>query len=591
MEINEIKTGNNLADFLNLQRKTITHILYNRHVESYYHSFKIPKKSGGYREINAPKDELKIVQKRIANSLYEYRDYICVMENKKLNISHAFERNKNIVSNAIIHRNKRYIINIDLKDFFDSFHFGRVMGFFKNNKYFKMPKEVAIVMAQLVCYNGKLPQGAPTSPVITNFICNILDYRILQIAKKYRLDYTRYADDLTFSTNIKNWDNQFEEFIKKLEKIIKESGFQINEKKTRISYFYSKQLVTGLIVNKKINVEHIYYKKIRAMAHELYTKGKFYISEEEEYKGEKAIRKLEGCFSFINEIDKYNNKLKNNTNKKFFKLCSREKEFQKFLFYKYFYYNFNPLIITEGKTDILYIKAALKNLYEEYPDLIEKDEKGKFKFKISFFKRTNRLSFFFNISIDGADTMKNIYKFYTNSEYFNYFEYFYKIAHCKPKQPVILIFDNELNSKDKPLFKFKKVCKLKLDKYENGFNEKIIENGNLFLLTNQLVENKDESEIEDLFSKEVLEHQINGKSFSRETKFDTEKYYGKDKFSKYIYNNYNQIDFSNFRIILNNINEAVNLFKKRKIKKYMKSSNIKKLKNKKRNISILSSKV
>ena len=158
--------------------------------------------------------------------------------------------------------------------------------------------------------------------------------------------------------------------------------------------------------------------------------------------------------------------------------------------------------------------------------------------------------------------MKNIYKFYTNSEYFNYFEYFYKIAHCKPKQPVILIFDNELNSKDKPLFKFKKVCKLKLDKYENGFNKKIIENGNLFLLTNQLVENKDESEIEDLFSKEVLEHQINGKSFSRETKFDTEKYYGKDKFSKYIYNNYNQIDFSNFRIILNNINEAVNLFKK-----------------------------
>lgn len=101
----------------------------------------------------------------------------------------------------MIHKNKRYILNIDLENFFNSFHFGRVMGYFNKNRYFNFDKKMSIIIAQLCCLNGALPQGAPTSPIISNLICRIFDYRILKITKKYKLNYTRYADDLTFSTN------------------------------------------------------------------------------------------------------------------------------------------------------------------------------------------------------------------------------------------------------------------------------------------------------------------------------------------------------------------------------------------------------
>lgn len=559
MELNEIKTRNELADFLHIERKTLTNVLYNKHVDSYYYSFEIPKKSGGTRKIHAPQNVLKIIQKKLSIALYNYRDYICKENKINLNISHAFERNKGIITNAYIHKNKRYIINIDLKDFFDSFHFGRVRGFFKNNKYFQLPLEVSTIIAQLVCYKGKLPQGAPTSPIITNFICNVLDYKILQLAKKYHLDYTRYADDLTFSTNDKKFLDKYEQFYNSLNRIISQNGFEINSKKTRIVYYNSRQTVTGLVVNKKININHLYYKNVRAMANNLYKNGSFFIDE-----NEGNIAQLEGRFSFINEVDKYNNKynnmIQNKAEKKFFKLCSREKEFQKFLFYKYFYMNSKPLIITEGKTDRNYIIAALKNLYKEYPKLIEKKTNGKFDFKVSFLKRSKRLSFYFNMSIDGADSMRSIYCFYSDydnkTNYPNYFEYFNNISWSKAKNPVILVFDNELKTKGKPLNKFSEMCKCRLDGFEKGGNVKVIDNGNLYLVTHQIVKGK-ESEIEDLFDSETLKHKINGKEFCRKSEFNVNKYYGKDHFSQYILSNYENIDFSNFKPLLDNINEII----------------------------------
>lgn len=114
------------------------------------------------------------------------------------------EKGKSFITNAQIHRNKRFVINVDLENFFDSFHFGRVRGYFMKNKNYQCSEEVATTIAQIACYEGKLPQGAPSSPIITNMICNIFDMRLLRLAKKYKLDYTRYADDLSFSTNDKN---------------------------------------------------------------------------------------------------------------------------------------------------------------------------------------------------------------------------------------------------------------------------------------------------------------------------------------------------------------------------------------------------
>ncbi|EDE2201483.1 RNA-directed DNA polymerase, partial [Listeria monocytogenes] len=197
--LKNIEDRKDLADYLNIPIKRLTYILYIKRTENLYYSFEIPKKSGGVRNIDAPKSELKALQKKLATSLTKYQEILQKSKRKAPNISHGFEKGKSIISNAKIHRNKKIVYNLDLENFFESFHFGRVRGFFEKNKDFELSTEVATIIAQLSCFNGALPQGAPSSPIITNFICRIMDMRILKLAKNYKLDYTRYADDLTFS--------------------------------------------------------------------------------------------------------------------------------------------------------------------------------------------------------------------------------------------------------------------------------------------------------------------------------------------------------------------------------------------------------
>jgi Reverse transcriptase (RNA-dependent DNA polymerase). len=556
----DITTRSELANFLGIPKKKLTHVLYIEDVNSKYRSFEIPKKNGGVRHINAPTDDLKNIQRKLADALWKYQESIWHDKGISPNLSHAFEKEKSIITNAKIHRNKRLLLNIDLENFFDSFHFGRVRGFFEKNREFQLPNEVATVIAQLTCYNGCLPQGAPSSPIITNLICQSLDVKLLRIAKKYKLDYTRYADDLTLSTNNHAFLDKQAEFYIELSKEIKSAGFSINNDKTRLQFRDSKQKVTGLIVNKKLNIDRVYYRKTKAMANSLYTKGHFEI---EGFEG--SIKQLEGRFAFIDQLDKYNNKLSDTKNHNCLKLNGREEQYRKFLFYKYFFSNDKPLIITEGKTDIVYLKAALKNLYAEYPGLITKDSDGKYLFKISFLKRSSRLCYFFKFCTDGADTMQKLYNFFDpkigdKNNFPDYLSYFNKINPSPPKNPVILVFDNELQNDKKPLSNFVRHIKL-LDEKKNVFHDelsiKLIDSSNLFLLTNPLVGVKSECEIEDLFNTETLENTINGKSFSRESKFDINRYYGKEKFSEYIYSNYKNIDFSGFKSMLDNLNQII----------------------------------
>ncbi|WP_249316573.1 retron Ec67 family RNA-directed DNA polymerase/endonuclease [Bacillus sp. FJAT-50079] len=558
MEFHDIKTRNHLADFLKIPRKNLSYLLYKRGINTLYSSFEIDKKNGGVRKINAPLAELKDIQKKLAVALYKHKK-----NNQKIknNLSHAFEKEKSIVTNAKIHRNKRLVLNIDLENFFESFHFGRVRGFFIKNNKFLLSSEVATVIAQLTCYEGKLPQGAPTSPIITNLICEILDQRLLKIAKKYKLDYTRYADDLTFSTNDKNFFDLQTAFYERLSSELIRAGFKINDKKKRLQIRDSRQVVTGLVVNKKINVKRIYYKETRAMAHQLYKEGKFEIN------GKPAnLNQLEGRFTFINQLTRYNNKLdgeKHNFNN----LSSRELQYQKFLFYKYFYANPKPIIVTEGKTDIAYLKASLKNLYNEYPNLITKNIDGSFEFKVSFLNKTKRLAYFLGIFQDGGSGLNNIYKFFdanTKKSTTNYLSYFKMISNTLPKSPVILMFDNEIKSgKNKPIGNFINHAKLD-DKKKGILEDKYMVNiiDNLYLLTVPLIDGKSECDIEDLFGKNTLSQKIDGREFCRKDKYDHSKYYGKEIFSKYILNNYTDINFNKFRSILNNINNIIEIYTK-----------------------------
>lgn len=553
-EFHNVKTRNGLADFLKVPRKKLSYILYVKGTNNLYTSFEINKKNGGIRKINAPSEELKDIQKKLAEALYNHKKKKKPGSTEK--ISHAFEIDKGIITNAENHRNKRFVLNIDLEDFFDSFHFGRVRGFFHKNDHFSLPLEVATVIAQVSCYEGRLPQGAPSSPVITNLICEILDHRILKIAKQYKLDYTRYADDLTFSTNDENFLKSQTELYKKISEEINRAGFKINDKKTRLQLRDSQQIVTGLVVNKKINVSSVYYKETRAMAHHLYKYGEFDIND-----NTATLNQLEGRFSFINQLTWYNNKLDGEKHH-FQRLCSRERQYQKFLFYKYFFANSKPLIVTEGKTDVVYLKSALKKLYKEYPNLITKKSNGKFEFKISFLNKTKRLKHFMGIQ-DGGTALKNIYDFFGSKKSdINYLSYFKKISNTLPFNPVILMLDNEIQSGNrKPIGNFLNYANVDERKQED-LNLKYFINiiDNLYLLTIPLIGDKSECDIEDLFGGSVLSHKIEGKEFTKKDKYDVSKYYGKEMFSKYISRNYSSINFTNFRSSLDNIDNIINTY-------------------------------
>ena len=551
----DIQSRNELADYLKVPRKKLTYILYVLTPEKCYHTFEIPKKSGGTRTINAPNSDLKYVQKMLANALYSYQREYRKSEGIEQKVSHAFEKGKSIVTNAIIHRNKRYVLNVDLENFFESFHIGRVIGFFENNRHFRFPHEVSVTIAKIACYQGKIPQGSACSPIITNLICENLDIKLIRLAKKHRLDYTRYADDITFSTNCVDFATTQEEFMGELITTIKSAGFAINPKKTRFQYKGSQQKVTGLIVNQKVNVDHVYYRETKAMAHHQYKEGSFVIGSEEG-----TLNQLEGRFAFINQIDKHNNKIDGQKHSVYY-LNGREKQYQAFLFYRYFFCAEKPVIITEGKTDVLYLKAALKNLYKDYPNLIERDANGKYSYKISFFTRSKKWEYFFGMAMDGADTITNLYRFYLpERNTVDYLTYFRTLTGRNPSSPVVFLFDNETQTKDKPLKKFlgdKSITSAMKDTLQEKLRVELIKDSGVFLMTSPLPVGLQESEIEDLLPNDALFMKIEGREFDRSGKKDMEKFYNKDVLSRYVYQQYEKIDFSKFKILLDALDSIV----------------------------------
>lgn len=550
-----IKAREDVANFLGIKSNYLSFILYKKGINNLYTSFEIPKKNGDNREINAPRDDLKQIQKQLSIKLNEIHKRYLEKNGIKQIISYGFEKEKGIIKNALVHKHKKYVLNMDISNFFPSFHFGRVQGYFYKSKEFNFSKEMSVVIAQLACCQGRLPQGAPSSPVISNLIFNIVDLRILELAKKYKLNYTRYVDDLSFSTNDKNFGVNYEEFICELTELLEKNKFYINKKKTRLVYQNSRQEVTGLTVNDRINANNKFIKDTRAMLNLLYKKNQFFINNKI---GD--INQLEGRLSFINQLDRSNNisdyKIrKRKLNKNYISgLNAREKQYQYFLFYKYFFYPSKPTIVTEGKTDILHVKASLMKYYNKYPNLITKHNSGKFEFKVNFLHKTKRLSYLLGISVDGADTMKNIWNFYTgNHGYYNIYEYLNK---KNPQElsdrinPVILLFDNEQKTK-RPLKEFLNHTDTVLE--QGMISKKLL--ANLYLQTIPIIGKSEECEIEDLYLKELLDTPIDGKKFCKNAKDNSKDYVGKHIFSLYVIKHYKEIEFNNFISLLDSIND------------------------------------
>ncbi|MFH2093393.1 MAG: retron St85 family RNA-directed DNA polymerase [Pseudomonadota bacterium] len=218
----------------------------------HYTTFDIKKNNGNKRKIFAPKSYLKIVQRKILDN---------ILEKVKIN-SHAegFRKRRSILTNAQRHIGKTMVIKMDLKDFFPSITFKRISGLFKALGY---PNEVAMTLTKLVTHQGVLPTGAPTSPVISNILSTKLDKRLSLLGKKKDFDYSRYADDMTFSSN----NTDLKMLIPFLKKIINDEGFEVNESKTRILRNSGRQKIAGIVVNEKINIEKKEIKKIRAILH------------------------------------------------------------------------------------------------------------------------------------------------------------------------------------------------------------------------------------------------------------------------------------------------------------------------------------
>jgi RNA-directed DNA polymerase len=268
-----------LAAAIGIDIKELRFLCFQRRVSevSHYRKFYLPKKSGGRRLISAPMPRLKKVQYWILENILN-----------KIPLhgaAHGFVPSRSIVSNAQPHIKKDIVINLDIKDFFPSVSFKRVKAIFQKLGY---SEKIAVLLA-LICteanteeveIDGKkyfvqkgnrfLPQGAPTSPELTNILCYRMDKRLTGLAAKMNCTYTRYADDITFSSN-KSLSAQ--QAVWRIKRVVQDEGFELHPDKTRVMRAAAKQEVTGLVVNKKLNSDRNKYRKLRAVLHQIKHKG------------------------------------------------------------------------------------------------------------------------------------------------------------------------------------------------------------------------------------------------------------------------------------------------------------------------------
>jgi len=247
---------------------------------SHYVRFSVPKKSGGTRMLSSPHKTLATAQEWILTNILEK----AVVHRQ----AHGFVQTRSTVTNAQRHTGQKILVNTDLKDFFPTITFRRVAGIFRQLGY---SPAVATVLGLLctdtprrqVIYAGKpfhvatgqrgLPQGACTSPMLSNLASRRLDSRLNGIAAKLGWQYTRYADDLSFSSSADGAAEKIGYVLARIRHISQDEGFAVNEAKTRVARQSTRQLVTGVVVNQRPGVERKKVRRIRAILHRAKREG------------------------------------------------------------------------------------------------------------------------------------------------------------------------------------------------------------------------------------------------------------------------------------------------------------------------------
>ena len=268
-----VNDGAELAGRMGIELSALRWLTYHRRAATvlHYHRYEIPKKTGGMRSISAPKPALAGAQRWVLEEILEK------IESRPE--AHGFVKGRSVRSNALPHVGRAVVVNLDLKDFFPTLTFRRVKGLFRHMGY---SEHVATVLGLLTTepprvkaeLDGKLygvalgervlPQGACTSPAITNLVCRKLDRRFKGLADKHGFTYTRYADDLTFSGPKRQ---KVGRLLKSVRSILEDEGFFEHPKKTKVMGRGRRQEVTGVTVNDKLAMSRADKRRLRATLH------------------------------------------------------------------------------------------------------------------------------------------------------------------------------------------------------------------------------------------------------------------------------------------------------------------------------------
>jgi retron-type reverse transcriptase len=247
------------AALLGVEVNRLEEILNN--VSGHYQEFWMRKRSGGYRMISAPDKDLQAIQSTIYSRILS-----------SVTIVHpaavGFRCGRSVVDNAAPHLGKRYVLKMDIHDFFGSIRSPRVRQTFKKIGY---PENVSKVLGALCCLHRHLPQGAPTSPALSNIVGYEMDRKLAALAAEYGLTYTRYADDLTFSGDV----FPKEQIISQVKRIIRDEKFEPNHKKTHFMNQSSRKIITGVSVASgvKLTIPKSKKREIRKNVYFILTKG------------------------------------------------------------------------------------------------------------------------------------------------------------------------------------------------------------------------------------------------------------------------------------------------------------------------------
>ena len=241
-----IRDTDQLAGFFSTASGGVFHTV--RNCDKMYTAVSIPKKSGGHRELQVPNTELKYYQRRILHGIL---DFLPVSR-----YATAYRNGATLAYNASPHIGHKYLLKLDITDFFGSITFMQVYSAAFNAKYF--PKQIGAMLATLCCFEDVLPQGAPTSPALSNIVMKNFDDSFGAWCKEKGFEYTRYCDDITVSGNEKLYPA-----FRKAKNRLEAMGFEINEKKTHFITNANRQSVTGITVNEKLSISKDYKRKLR----------------------------------------------------------------------------------------------------------------------------------------------------------------------------------------------------------------------------------------------------------------------------------------------------------------------------------------